>query len=145
VTWKDCVAAIAHVMKHFSIQELVTPLRYKVRGDAAWFDFRPELLEGLALLREDWGATITINDWSHRGRLVDCGLRDDGDTGAAFSGHKLGACLDLHTADLQGLRNLVMRNYEKYGITEIEDSALTPTWVHVSWRHTGLAGLKVIK
>lgn len=144
--WAEWSDAVAQCRRFFCIQELVSPARFKARGDLAWRDLRLEVIQGLTRLREDFGCPITVNNWHMGGSRVNSGLRDGGaEVGATFSAHLIGAALDAHADDLTGLRHLVVRNHAKYGVTETEDAALAPGWLHASWRATGLSGLYVIK
>lgn len=133
---------LTRMKRHFDLCELVTPERFKARGEKSWNDLSPDLLKATVLLREDYGHPISINDWK-RGRTK-CGLRDDNKIGAKYSGHLLGLCFDYHCSNLPLLRSLIVDNYERYGFTEIETESLTPTWVHGSVRPTYSKELAVV-
>ena len=116
----------------FKIEELVPPyLISKYTEAQLWALFDPELLHSLALIRNVYGQEIYING---RGR-VDSGFRDcSSGVGANLSAHRTGQALDLHAVDLDGLQELVMRDGELFGLTEMEDPAYTKSWCHISTR-----------
>ena len=85
-------------------------------------------------LKTDKDIQIFINGF-YEGRMFECsGLRSvDCPVGAKFSRHKSGNTFDLKCNYRPILLNLIMDNYQKYGIERIENPQLTPTWLHVEF------------
>ncbi|MCL1956576.1 MAG: hypothetical protein FWF63_04580 [Fibromonadales bacterium] len=68
---------------------------------------------------------VRVNNW--------CGLRSPACTiGAPKSAHRIGKALDLHHANLRGLRLWCTSTAGlAAGILRVEAASATPTWVHV--------------
>lgn len=134
--------------KHFIVQELVDPAIYEAKGDAALAMLDPALLESADKLRDRFGP-CTINNWHSGGQYKESGLRrPDTKTGAAKSAHKIGKALDLKFAKAtpREVYDHILKNPSLYpGITELEDVACTPTWLHIGCRAHGGKGIRVIR
>lgn len=127
----------------FDIRELVTRSLYEsFPAETLWSLFDTDLLLGLAWVKRRYNGPIWINTWCFGGSLDERGFRPSSSKeGATLSGHKLGKSLDLGAKDLAKLREICMKC--PY-FTEIEDSKLTPTWVHISTRAHMMDGLRII-
>lgn len=124
-------------VKHFITQELVSPEAYELYGDDALLQFPPGVLDGLAKLREAFGAPITCNDWHIGGSHKYSGQRPQTCAiGAKNSQHKLWMAFDLRANDMDALRGLVCARGRDFGITRMEASFYTPTWVHIDFKPT---------
>jgi len=136
--------------KYFKIYELV-PKVYFERGEELnlWRHLSPELVHNIDLIREDWGRSLTANNYFWGGKSQYRGWRpQDCPIGAPKSAHKQGLAIDLVPHNLTLIPEFWLfchDNAEKYGITEIEDKSLTPTWVHISWRIHNQKGVRIIK
>jgi hypothetical protein len=129
----------------FRIEELVPKDTFKSLGDGAWKLFDPRVLKGIDLIRSEWGLPLNANDYVFGGRSQYRGWRPmDCKTGVKNSAHKYGLAVDLvPKSDVESLWELVYNSAAIHGATEIEALELTPSWVHVSWRGSGV--LRVIR
>lgn len=131
-------------VKHFITQELVSPEAYELYGDDAVLQFRPEVLCVPDLLREALGAPIWCNNWDAGGKKKYSGQRPTTcPIGAKNSMHKKWEAFDLYSSDLEALRNLVMLRGREFGITRMEASFYTPTWVHIDFKVTNSGKLYI--
>lgn len=134
-------------MIYFDFRELIQPeLEYK--GEEACFNlFYPHFLQGLDLLRKDFGKPIIINNWHIGGNLKHCGYRlKRCKIGAANSFHKAGGAFDLHTKtekDRLELIELIKKQYYMYNIRRMENPESTPNWVHIDCKEHSRVGLHI--
>jgi len=95
-------------------------------------------------------ATIIINDWKWGGQYNYSGYRSPTDIGAEYSQHKCKAALDIKVKGYTPaqLKNIIINNFiylnKVFGITTIEKTEYTETWLHVDKRWTGLNYLKQV-
>ena len=125
-------------MKHFDIEELVSPvLLKKLSEDACWLLIPSSVQLALDALRDDFGAPIYINGpykgniYKNSGvRALDCGM------GATYSKHKITSkemAFDLKCDNMDSLIELVKKNHKKYGISRIENPEITLNWLHAEF------------
>lgn len=130
---------------YFNIKELVSPIVYNKFGDRSWMFFSPEVLADLDIIRETWGSSIIINDWSWGGNLKQCGLRSNLDqlvkdktitNNLYISAHMMGKGFDLHDKLnrnpklYEHIRNLIYKK-KLNSFKRLENLANTTGWVHV--------------
>ena len=127
--------------KYFKIQELVSPIVYKVWQHKAWMFFDEDVLKELDYIRETFGAPIIINNWASGGTLEQCGLRSNKDKIVMnkktlyLSAHTMGKGFDLHNG-YGNHRKLYDHIYKliKTGklkkFKRLENFDNTITWVH---------------
>ena len=110
-----------------------------------------KIVEVAQRLRNQFGP-ITINDKYIGGnynlsgyRPFDCGI------GAKYSQHKFGRALDLKfleqiepSAVLAYILNHE-REFLNIGLTRVEDTNFTPSWLHIDCAYTGINTIKIIK
>ena len=137
--------------KYFTCKELVQSELIKIHGSEycieriGWF-----IIGGLDCLREDYerevkkrglykrpkDAHIIINGrfgW-FRKLFKYSGVRaKDCKVGAKYSRHKEWRAFDLKCYHFDVLVDLVLNNFEKYGIYRIENPARTKTWLHAEF------------
>ena len=145
--------------KHFKIYELVDRETYKKYGQKAWWFFNERALRGMDELWEgiykETGKrpSIIVNDWKwRRGGFQWRGLRTarfyllnlfkkiklffrkDINKAVSYSDHMRGDAFDFDVKGMSAeeVRVHIRANYEKYGITAIENGV---NWVHASWRN----------
>lgn len=122
--------------KYFKIQELVDPAILAELGEeACWAKFRPIVLMGLDLLREELGVPLTINGVFLGQTFTESGVRrKDTPTGAKLSAHKNWEAFDLKSKEKtpEQIQAHIKANYARYGITRLEAS--TPSWTHADWK-----------
>lgn len=133
----------------FEIHELVPPELISLPEDYLWELFDEKILVVLDRLRIALGRPITVNNWKSGGQYKFSGFRPKNcKIGAKKSGHKLGKSVDIKVKGMTPAEVLsfIQSRYNEFPeITEIEDIKFTPTWLHISCRHTGLNHLKIIK
>lgn len=131
-------------VKHFITQELVSPEAYEAYGDDAMRQFPAGVIDGLEKLREAFGTPITCNTWHNDGSHKYSGQRPTNcRIGAKNSEHKAWRAFDLRANDMDALRRLVCERGREFGITRIEASFYTPTWVHIDFKPTNCGKLYV--
>jgi hypothetical protein len=140
---------VIYYPKHFTAQELVDPDTFaKFNLDSLRY-FRPELLQLLDWIREQYPTTtsrsLTVNDWSHGGSRKWRGLRNPAcPEYKPHSGHTVGAAVDFSAAGCspEELRQWLLAEHKRCreGHYLLKDSPIlllrrvevgTPTWVHV--------------
>lgn len=121
--------------KHFKIQELVPPSVHNKWGYAAWWFIDQELCKTIDELRELFGTSITINDWSWGGEFTQSGYRNtQSEYYNEFSAHSFGKAADLKISGYKSLVAIEMiKTWKKEGklkfLTRLELG--TDGWVHV--------------
>ena len=136
--------------KYFTIHELADPSIIKEVGEeATWGQLDPQLFPALDWLREVIGPLRINGGWYKESGL----RRKHTKTGSPRSAHKAGQAYDLKPMD----KTVTVRQMYAYilanesvalykGITELEDIAFTPTWLHVSCRpHTLGKRIRIVK
>lgn len=84
------------MMKYFNIKELVDPDTFAKYGIQAFDLFDLELLKTLTALREHYGFSMVINDWSWGGAFRYRGYRPSGcGVGAETGAHYKGKAVDV--------------------------------------------------
>ena len=132
---------------NFEIYELVDKNTWGQFGSRAWMFLDINALQGLAALRLDLNKPITINNYAMGGNLQFRGFRPPNATvGASFSQHRFGRAFDINVKGMtpQEVYNYIVKNYQKFGITTIENIQHTPTWTHIDWRYTGQKELLIV-
>ena len=130
---------------YFGIKELVSPVVYQKFGESAWMFFEEAVLKDLDTIRETWGNSIIINDWSWGGSLKQCGLRSNLDQLVKdktrreqlyISAHICGKAFDLH--DKLGRNSKLYEHIYSLIATgklttfkRLENYKNTSGWVHV--------------
>lgn len=126
----------------FSIKELVSPVVYDKWGNQAWMFFDENILKDLDTIRESYGSSIVINNWSFGGDLKQCGLRSNMDDMVKakktlyLSAHCLAKGFDLHCGNnhhsklWQHCYDLILHKKLK-SFKRLENFKATPTWVHI--------------
>ena len=131
-------------VKHFITQELVSPEAFALYGDRCLAMFPAGVLDSLSALREAFGAPITCNDWHANGSHKYSGQRPQTcPIGAKNSQHKLWMAFDLRAHDMDALRGLICARGREFGVTRMEASFYTPTWVHIDFKPTGSGKLYI--
>lgn len=145
------------VTENFSLDELVDKPTYDAFGAGALRFIDMRIVSVAQRIRQIVGRSVTINNWWHGGPYSLSGLRPfDAAIGAKFSQHKFGRALDLKVAGMSSaeMAHLVQNNWaplSTLGLTTIEDPAFTVStrgghdWLHIDCRHTGQAGLLIVK
>lgn len=147
---------------NFYLDELVSPEIYNIFGAASQWFVKPELINLLQFLRDQFGVII-VNNWSQQGKVTaQIFLEADEKTrnsyfaysgvrphlcryGAEFSIHKYGGAADpkfLDSTPDQVRRDIICNYHKKYkpkGLTAIELG--TKTWVHIDTRNSGINDL----
>jgi len=108
------------------------------------------IVEVAQRLRNQFG-NITINDKYIGGGYNLSGYRPfDTSVGAKYSQHKFGRALDLKFLDQiepSSVLAYILANeseFLKIGLTRIENTDFTPTWLHIDCSYTGIDNIKVI-
>lgn len=135
--------------KHFNIKELVGPDTFNSTPEwKLWNVLDPQLLRLIDALREDFGESITINDWSWGGRFTESGLRVPGMKHySSWSLHSWGHAFDLkfkHT-DAWTMRQQIKLKFDAGDYAHIIPSATFEegpkiNWVHLDNRNAGSDG-----
>ena len=106
-------------------------------------------------IRDRHAKPVTINNWSGGGQYKYSGFDPPGGyrKSTSLSQHRFGRAIDVKLmgevnkgADI--LRDDIISNfdlYRKFGLTTIEDSAYSPTWLHCDVRNTRMDELKIVK
>jgi hypothetical protein len=109
------------------------------------------IVEVAQRLRNQFG-NITINDVYIGGGYNLSGFRPfDTKIGAKYSQHKFGRALDLKFLDQIEPSSVFAyilaheKEFMNLGLTTIEDTSFTPSWLHIDARYTGLDTIKIIK
>ena len=131
-------------VKRFITQELVSPEAFALYGEQCLAMFPAGVLDSLSALREAFGAPITCNDWHIGGSHKYSGQRPQTCAiGAKNSEHKAWRAFDLRAKDMDALRGLVCARGRELGITRMEASFYTPTWVHIDFKPTNCGKLYI--
>ncbi len=132
---------------NFILQELVNPVIFHARGDAAWELLDPRAMGMLQKLRDKFGR-CRVNDWHDGGGYRDSGLRSmNSGVGAVYSQHKFGRAFDCKFRDAtpEEVFKYVLKNHAEFPyITVIENVEFTPTWFHFDTRNTQRADIWVV-
>ena len=128
-------------LKHFKIQELVSPEIFNQRGNKAVELIDPRLLETMDTLREELGRPITANNWIYGGVFTQRGLRDrsfyktDKAYQDSLSQHKFGRACDFDVKGLSAkqVNQFIIDNKDKFPyISFIEVDC---NWTHIDVRN----------
>jgi len=140
-----------NLSEHFRVEEFVTPTIFNAYGEASKWYIDVTVVAFMEEIRERFGKPVNVNDWYRDGHLQERGHRlPDTTTGAWYSQHKFGRACDFHIDGItpDQIFNDVLQNQQLYldfGVTTIEDVAMTPTWIHLDCRWTGLETIKVVQ
>ena len=140
-----------NISKHFTIQEFVYPELYNQWGDKSIYFLDQRIVNVAEFIREKINKPITINNWHTGGQYKESGLRSlNTSTGGALSQHKFGRAADLKVQGMTPAQVLqfIKDNWAELhalGLTTVEDIAMTPTWLHIDVRWTGLSELLIVK
>jgi len=138
------------VSNNFYLDEFINPETYQKFEASSQRYIRPEVIKIAQFLREYLETPITINNWFDGGQYKESGLRDfNTSTGAKYSAHKFGAAIDVKTSlKPSELVKKIIDNEEMFmltGLTRIEDTKFTSSWVHLDCLYTGLNKIQIIK
>ena len=131
----------------FEVYELVDQETYQILGEKSWWMLNDKAVKGLFELRKAIGKPITVNNWYWGGNLENRGYRSIySTTGGKFSQHRVGNAFDINVKGMtpQEVYHYIVKNYQKFGITTIENIQHTPTWTHIDWRYTGQKELLIV-
>ncbi len=134
--------------KYFKIQELVSPVVFKVWQQKAWMFFDEDVLKELDYIREEFGAAIVINNWAAGGTLEQCGLRSNkdklvmGKKTLYLSAHTMCKGFDLHAGNgnhrkLYDLCYDLIKKGKLKKFKRLENFTNTYTWVHIDTYNSG--------
>lgn len=154
------------VSENFDIREFVPIETYnRWRAKSIWF-VRPEIIsiaEFYKVFFKNYfkadNVLVTVNNYMFGGQLQYRGYRPPSCTiGAGESQHRFGSAFDCSLTIIKGNQRstpsyadvqaaLIYNEKEiiKAGITTIEDTTYTPTWLHTDIRNTGLDHLLIVK
>jgi hypothetical protein len=127
----------------------VEVLPKELHGKSWSFFIDKRIVEVAQRLREQFGS-IVINDayigggynWSGF-RTFDCGV------GAKYSQHRFGRALDLKFLDQiepSAVQAYIMQHEEEFlqlGLTRMENTDYTPTWLHIDCMFTGMNKIQI--
>ena len=141
---------------NFKVQEFVSKKTYKMLGDSAIQLIDVKLLKIVFLLREKLDVTISINKWSFGGGFYFSGWRPmdakiKGSNPKTSQHYKIPCqALDLKFKNMKPsqVQKFILDNSDEFmllGLTRIEDTAVTKTWLHIDLKPTGLDHIKVFR
>lgn len=131
---------------HFVVQEFLHPdvFKFVSRSDGLerWRWFVSPFMYNCAHLLRELAGPLTINTWHKGGRFVGRGFRPANyrpENGAVFSQHYLSRAIDVSSARFSplGLQKIVLDNQEEFeaiGLTTMENTKFTKTWLHLDAR-----------
>lgn len=135
---------------YFKIHELVDPEIYHSRGEKAWqlFDYRLlELIDNLREhYREEYNASMTINDWKWGGNRQWSGLRTPSSKYySSTSQHSYGRAVDFILKDVKTKKRIDMSIIRQEIIDNPDEFLFDPitcienfdgmTWAHIDIRN----------
>ena len=121
---------------NFSVAEFVSKKRFEARPDRASRGVSWQLVLACQNIREFFGKPITINNWFWGGDRQDSGLRDpDSLVGMKEGDHFRGFAADLLISGIDSLeaRLAIAQNFEKFGVSIIEDGMSGWNHISVAW------------
>ena len=135
--------------ENFYWDELIHPAIYKRFYERSRLYMNPQLLILLQAIRENYGKSITINNWAIGGKFKNSGLRDYKNPLGKLnrSRHYYGLAIDMKADDIKALQAHVYDNRDIYydlGLRVIEDYRYTASWCHISVEETKLDKVKIM-
>lgn len=130
------------VSANFKLHEFIDPDTFQLFGNKAIWFIDPRLIAVVQRIRELLGVSVTINNWATGGSYKLSGFRPPASkTGAKYSQHRFGRGADLKAKGLTPDQVLQVINYNwaelnALGLTTVEGTAHTPTWLHIDLRVT---------
>lgn len=139
------------VSDDFYLDEFIHPDIYKAFGDYSRRYIDSNLIQIAQLFRELVGKPVTINNWLTGGSFKNSGLRNPyNNPHAKFSVHPFGRAIDVKVSGMAGVEmyEIVRDNLEDFmllGLTTVEDTRYTSTWLHLSTEWTNQKELRIVK
>jgi len=153
------------VSDNFDIREFVPLATYnRWREKSIWF-IRPEIIriaEAYKVFFKEFyqadGVLVTVNNYLFGGQLQYRGYRPpDCVIGARESQHRFGAGFDCdftiikngdrRTPSYTEVQKIILghsKQFMEMGVTTIENTQYTPTWLHTDIRYTGLDKILIV-
>jgi hypothetical protein len=133
------------VSEHFYLDEFIDPAIYSKWGERSIQFIDHRIILAAQFVRDKTGYPVTINNWIKNGVRKQSGLRRfDTRTGASMSQHKFGRAIDIQVFGMTPREVFeILKTHEDYLIkgqiiTTIESLSMTPTWIHIDCRFTGM-------
>jgi hypothetical protein len=129
--------------KFFKIQEFMPPAFVKEMGEErCWWFIRPEIVAVADTLRQRLGRKVLINTWAAGGTTQFRGFRPLWcKIGGDYSQHRMGCAIDVEVPGMPPAevlaylrKNAVGHGYIDLGLSTVEDTDFTPTWLHLDIR-----------
>jgi hypothetical protein len=140
------------VSEDFFLDEFIDPVIYGQWGERSIQFIDHRIILAAQFVREKTGRSVTINNWATKGRFKESGLRRfDTRTGASMSQHKFGRAIDIKVSGMTPREVFaIVKAHEDYLIenqiiTTIESLSMTPTWLHLDCRFTGLDRFLIVE
>lgn len=136
-----------YLPRWFSVQELVPPEVYDVRGEKSLELMDVNILEALDAIRDDHGR-ILVNNWHSGGDLKYRGFRPlSCPVGAAFSQHRYGRAIDFTPLDtpLETVYEAIKDGlYDQ--VTTLENIEVTSkgNWIHMDCRNARFPEVRIV-
>jgi hypothetical protein len=134
--------------ENFRLEEFVPPSIFHRYGSKAIWFIDPKMVDIAQSLRYEFDVPGTINNWHSGGQLMNRGYRTPGaEVGAYLSQHKKGCAIDISFEGISPdeVYDYVRLFWRALGVTAIEDTTYTPSWVHLDIRWTGGDELLIVK
>ncbi len=125
--------------KNISLQEVVPKATFEKWGERAIYFIDKRIILASQSMIDRYGSCI-MNNWASGGQFDGRGYRPPEETtGGKESQHRFGRAIDLDPVKItpQEMYADMMKNQElilSFGITTVEDIAMTPTWIHIDNR-----------
>lgn len=148
------------VCNHFYLDELFPKSLCDSEGINALVRIDQRMLKVIDTFRDIIGRPVWINNWYHGGDIDEAGWRDPNTTtGAVRSAHKqiwkgsdgklYSLATDNHVSQMSGqqLYNVFVAHAKTFydlGVRRIEHYSLTPGWLHMDMKDTGVNGIEVV-
>lgn len=131
--------------ENFYLDEFVPKKIYYQKGiKPEWF-VRPNMVKSAQLFRSIVDKPVIINNWWDGGEFQYSGYRDPAcKEGSTLSQHRAFNAEDLKCggmtgADMFEVVKFHFKEFNKLGITTVENPASTPTWLHLDGRFLNLS------
>lgn len=135
---------------NFDIREYVPKEVHKRFGaNSIWF-IDPRIILIKQYIETNIGHKCFVNNWASGGTLNESGFRVPHSlTGAQYSQHKYGRAEDIHFLGITAKEAhwFVAEHWKDLsalGATTVENSIMTPTWLHIDTRWTGSSGMLTV-
>lgn len=135
----------------FTVEELVDKRTFQQYGAKSIWFLDERLIKGAFFLREYFGRSIIINNWSLGGKFQQRGVRMAWTkTGVPESQHRKGRAIDFNVVGLTSNKQsqMIIDDWELIAentfFTTIENPDFTKGWTHLDGRWTGKKELLIV-